>query len=178
MQQIKYYKRGFTLIELLLAIFLVALLSYFVFSGVGDVKKEKQVVTIENLPKVLQENLNGDGEMVCVNNCLDCYYITNTQKPQNAALPIPLKVVNEYILDKNDNPIKIELGRLEDKKVCMRLQHYKNGSISQVILEVNGEFIYLPSYFGEGKKFGSLSDAVSYWLKDSQGKLSSRGDWY
>jgi hypothetical protein len=82
-------------------------------------------------------------------------------------------------LDKNDNPQKIELGRLDDNKVCMRLRHYKNGSISQVILEVNGEFIFLPSYFGEGKKFGSLADAVNYWLQESQdAALDSKSSWY
>ena len=178
MQQIKSFKRGFTLVELLLAIFLVGLLSYFVFSGVGESKKPSEVVTIANLPRVLQKNLNGDGEMVCVNKCSKCYYITNASKAQNAPLPLSLKVTNEYILDKNDNPVKVDMGRLDDEKVCMRLHHYKNGSISQVILEVNKEYIFIPSYFGEGKKFGSLSDAVSYWLKSSQGKLESRGDWY
>lgn len=178
MQQIKN-KEGFTLVELLLAIFLVGLLSYFVFSGVGDTSKPKEVVTISNLPRVLQKNLVGDGELVCVNNCSKCFYITNSPKVQNAPLPMPLKVTNEYILDKNDNPQKIELGRLDDNKVCMRLRHYKNGSISQVILEVNGEFIFLPSYFGEGKKFGSLSDATNYWLKESQdAALDSKSSWY
>ena len=178
MQQIKSFKRGFTLVELLLAIFLVGLLSYFVFSGVGDVKKPKENITIENLPRVLQRNLSGDGELVCVNKCSKCFYITSDGASKNAPLPIPLKITNEYILDKNDNPVKIDMGRLDDNKVCMRLQHYKNGSISQVILEVDKEYIFLPSYFGEGKKFSSLSDAVSYWLKDSQGKLESRGDWF
>jgi prepilin-type N-terminal cleavage/methylation domain-containing protein len=178
MQQIKDFKRGFTLVELLLAIFLVGLLSYFVFSNVGETTKPKEVVTIKNLPRVFQKNLNGDGEMVCVNKCSECYYITSNGKPQNAPLPLPLKVTNEYILDKNNNPTKIELGRLNDKKVCMRLKHYTNGSISQVILEVNGEYIFIPSYFGEGKKFETLGEATEYWLKDSQGKLESRGDWY
>ena len=178
MQQIRDFKRGFTLVELLLAIFLVGLLSYFVFSGVGESKKTEEVITISNLPRVLQRNLNGDGELVCVNKCSKCYYITNSGSPQNAPLPMPLKVTNEYILDKNDNPIKIDLGRLDDQKVCMRLQHYKNGSISQVILEVDKEYIFLPSYFGEGKSFNSLNEAVTYWLKDSQGKLKSRGDWF
>jgi len=178
MQQIKKFKRGFTLVELLLAIFLVGLLSYFVFSNVGDTTKPKEVVTIANLPKVFQQNLNGDGEMICIDNCSKCYYITNSAKAQNAPLPMPLKVENEYILDPNNNAEKIKLGRFKDEKVCMRLRHYKNGSISQVILEVNGDFIFLPSYFGEGKKFGSLSEAVEYWLKDSQGKLQSKGEWY
>jgi len=177
MQQIKF-KRGFTLVELLLAIFLVGLFAYFTFATPGDVKKQKEVITISNLPNFFQKNLSGDGEVVCINKCKECYYITNS--PQGSTIPIPmvLNVRNEYILDKNDNPVKLDLGRFKDKKVCMRFRHYKNGSISQVILDLGDKVIFMPSYFGEGKEFNSISEAADWWVKDSQDRLRSRGDWY
>jgi len=175
-QQINH-KSGFTLLELLIAILLIGILGSFVFNNIGKFDKPKEVVTIANLPHILQKNLTGDGEMVCVNKCSSCYYITDSAKLNNISLPFPLKVRNEYIIDKNNNPVKIKLGRLNDKKICLRIRHYKNNSISQVILENNGEFIFIPSYFSEGKKFGSLSDATAYWIRNRE-KLQGRGDWY
>ena len=177
MQQIKL-KKAFTLVELLLALFLMGLLAVFVFSQPGVYKKKEVKVTIANLPETFQNTLVGNGELVCVNKCSECYYLTDSKKVQNTPLPMPFKVTNEYILDKNNNPIKIEMGRFNDKKVCMRLKHYKNNSISPVILEVKGEYIYLPSYFGEGKKFDSLNEAVSYWVRNSEGKFRSKSEWY
>jgi prepilin-type N-terminal cleavage/methylation domain-containing protein len=96
MQQIKL-TRGFTLVELLLAIFLVGLFSYFIFAIPSNYKQPKEVITISNFPKFLQKNLVGDGELVCINNCKECYYILNDNKPVNIALPLRLNVNNEYI---------------------------------------------------------------------------------
>jgi prepilin-type N-terminal cleavage/methylation domain-containing protein len=177
MQQIKF-KRGFTLVELLLAIFLVGLFAYFIFATPSEYKEPKVEVNATNLPSFLQKNLNGDGEVVCINNCKECYYITNSAKAINAPIPMKLSVKNEYILDRNDNPIKLDLGRYKDKKVCMRFRHYKNGSISQIILDLGDKALFIPSYFGEGKEFNSVSSASDWWIRDSQNRLKSRGDWY
>ncbi len=178
MQQIKI-KEGFTLVELLLAIFLVGLLAAFVFSQPSILNKNQQEVSISNLPEVLQNNLIGYGELVCIKNCTQCFYFTNSKNAQNISLPMPLKIINEYILDKNNNAVKIKKGRYKDEKVCLRLKHYKNNSISQVILETqDNKFLFIPSYFGEGKEFDSLNDAVNYWIKDSDGKFRSKSEWY
>jgi len=172
------FKRAFTLIELLLAIFLVSLFAYFVFATPSSVQKPKIEVNASNFPSYLQKNLNGDGEIACIKKCRQCYYITNLAKPQDAPMPLLLNVKAEYILDRNDNPQKIELGRLNDEKVCLRLRHYKNGSISQVILDLGDKFLFIPSYFGEGKLFNSLNDAADWWVKDSQHGIHSQGEWY
>jgi len=171
-------KTAFTLLELLIAIFLFSLLAYFVFSKPISVTKPKLEVNASNLPSYLQKNLNGNGEIVCINKCKECYYVTNLAKPQNAPMPLVLNVKAEYILDRNNNPLKLELGRFNDKKVCLRFRHYKNGSISQVILDLGDKFLFLPSYFGEGKLFNSLNDAADWWVKDSQNSIRSRGEWY
>ena len=178
MQQIKELRKGFTLVELLLAIFLVGLFAYFVFAIPGEFKEPKERVTISNLPRFLQKNLNGDGEVVCIDHCKECYYITDDGRPINSPLPIPLNVLNQYILDRNDNPVKLDLGRFKDKKVCMRFRHYKNGSISQMILDLGDKALFIPSYFGEGKEFNSVNEAADWWLKDDQGALRNKGDWY
>jgi len=171
-------KSAFTLIELLIAIFLVSLFAYFIFATPTISTEQKVEVNASNLPSFLQKNLNGNGEVVCIKKCKECYYVTNLAKPQNAPMPLILNVKAEYILDRNSNPQKIELGRLNDKKVCMRLRHYKNGSISQVILDLGDRFLFIPSYFGEGKEFDSLNEAARWWSKDSQNILRSRGEWY
>ena len=171
-------KRAFTLIELLIAIFLVGLFAYFVFATPSINVNTQEDVNISNLPKYLQKSLAGDGEVVCINKCKECYYITNSIKPQETALPLILNVKAEYILDRFNNPQRVELGRYKDKKVCLRFKHYKNGSITQMILDLGDKFLFIPSYFGEGKIFDSLNSATDWWLKDSINILRSRGDWY
>ena len=171
-------RKAFTLVELLLAIFLVSLFAYFVFATPQPITKEKVEVNTTNLPQYLQKNLRGDGEIVCIDKCRDCYYLTSSSKPKNAPMPLILSVKAEYILDKNDNSQKIELGRFKDKKVCLRLRHYKNNSISKVILDLGDSFLYIPSYFGEGKIFGSLNDARDWWIRDTQKGIRSQGEFY
>ncbi len=173
------FKKGFTLFELLIVIFLASLMAYFVFSTPMGAREEKVEVNSSNFPHYLQKRLYGDGELICVNKCSKCYYVTGIAK-RAFDLPLSLHVSAEYILDKNDNAQKIELGRLDDQKVCLRIRHYKNNSISQVILELeNGKkFLFIPSYFGEGKEFFTLNDAVSWWLRNTNKGLDSRGSWY
>jgi len=161
--------------ELLLAILLVSILAYFVFATPQEFETPKEEINSSNLPSYFQNNFYGDGEIVCVDKCKECYYITNTIK--KISLPLPLKVINEYILDKNNNPIKIEMGRFKDKRVCLRLRHYKNNSISQVILELEDRYLFIPSYFGEGKEFNSLSEASDWWIRDSD-KFDTKSNWY
>lgn len=171
--------RAFTLFELLIVIFLASLMAYFIFSTPMGPRDEKIEVNATTLPEFLRKNLYGNGELVCVNKCSKCYYLSGASKKE-FVLPLSLHVSSEYILDKNDNAQKIELGRFKDKKVCLRIRHYKNGAISQVILELNGgsSFLFLPAYFGEGKEFFTLNDAVSWWLRNNYKGLDSRGSWY
>ena len=171
--------RAFTLFELLIVIFLASLMAYFIFSTPMGIKKERIEVNASNFPQFLQKNLYGNGELVCVNKCSKCFYLNGASKKE-FTLPLSIHISSEYILDKNDNPQKIELGRFNDKKVCLRIRHYKNNSISQVILELNGgsRYLFIPSFFGEGKEFFTLNDAVSWWLRNSNIGLDSRGSWY
>jgi len=177
MQQVKD-RRGFTLVELLLAIFLVGILAYFTFATPNKVEEPKEIVTVSNLSKFFQTNLKGDGEVICINKCASCYYISSASNPRTLSFPMQLKVKGEFILDKNDNPIKADLGRYKDKKICLRFRHYRNNSISQMILDLGDKVIFLPSYFGEGKEFNSINEAADWWVRDSQNRLKSRGDWH
>ncbi len=173
-------KKGFTLIELLLAILLVSLFAYFVFATPTPVTAAKEEVNVTNLPSYLQRNLPGNGELVCIKSnerCSDCYYFTPSGI-RDYSLPLSLKINAEYTLDKNNNPQKIDLGRYKDKKVCLRLRHYKNGSISQIILNVNNKFLFIPSYFGDGMLFDSLNEAGDWWVRESVNALQNRSEWY
>jgi len=176
MQQIK---KGFTLFELLIVILLMGLVVFFVFSTPSVPKTRTEAITLETLPKFFRSNLQGYGELVCINKCSSCFYLNGSIKPQSFSLPLQLKIKNVYILDRSDNAQKIEYGRFKDKKVCLRLKHYKNGSISQEILELEGDkFLFIPAYFGNGKVFDSLNDAQNWWLRNMQIAPQSRGDWY
>jgi prepilin-type N-terminal cleavage/methylation domain-containing protein len=179
MHKVDSSRSGFTLIELLIAIFLVSLLSYFVFSTPRAFKEAKIEINETNLPQHLRASLQEDGELICVNSCKECYYFyTTSTGPKKFKFPLPPSTIQGvYILDPNNNPVKVDLGRFRDKKVCLRLYHYKIGSISQVILELKDSYLFMPAYFGEGKTFGTLGEAVDWWLKDND-KISSKSSWY
>ncbi len=171
-------RRGFTLFELIIVIFLVSLVAYFVFTYPQKYAKKQKRVTLSNLSKYLRENFSIDGELICFDKCKKCIFLTE-QDAKEIAIPIKLSIKAQYIVDDNDNPIRVDLGRFKDKKVCLRVHRYRNGSTSQLILEKeNGEFYYLPTYFGKGKKFDSLQGAVDAWIGDNRDILRSRGDWY
>jgi len=57
------------------------------------------------------------------------------------------------------------------------MDFYNNGSSTQIILKDKKASYFLPSFFGEAKKFDSPEDAKEYWLEKSN-RVSDSGAYY
>ena len=167
-------KKGFTLIELLIVIAVISLFGFLVFDFLKKTETRKESYTVQNLQKVLKDQ--GDTELICINKCTQCFIRTpGSEALQETASD--LEEIHAYTVDKNNNPQKIEFGRLKDHPICLRYRHYANGSNTQIILESEEKFYYFPSYFGTISVHDSAEDAVEAWIKNTE-IPKSRGNYY
>jgi hypothetical protein len=154
---------------------------YFLgFSGVEVNKKKPKALTPLNLKKniVNSEWFSGHATLLCINKCKTCYLrkdISSTfQKYSNG---IDLSNIKAYTLNARDSLVPIKYERFNDKKICLKMDFYDNGSSTQIILKNDKETYFLPAYFGDPKIFDSPEDAQDYWLENSR-LVSDSGDYY
>ncbi|SFZ97355.1 hypothetical protein MNB_SV-5-284 [hydrothermal vent metagenome] len=175
-----YSRRGaFTLIELLIVIIIISVVYFLGFSGIQKVSAKKEMLTPLNLKSSIEKskNFTGKGTLLCINNCKECYFSEDISRPyEKVEDKTNLEDLEAYTLDMNNDLLKLEYGRYKDKKICLVLDFYKNGSSTQIILKQKESVYFLPAFFGEPEELDSLEDAKDLWLKYSD-KLSS-GDFY
>jgi len=114
-------------------------------------------------------------ELICIDECKSCLLVDENFK--TVKVKSQFDNLKAYILDETDQPIKLDFGRLKDTKICFRFIFYPNGSSSNMVVESRGKFYYIPSYFGEITKFGSLGEAFEYW-RQNRYLLRGVGDFY
>ena len=172
--------KGFSLIELLIVIIIISLVYFLGFSGIDNTTTKPKVLTPLNLKSTVlkSELFQGEATLLCINKCRSCYMRKNINSPFTAyEHGIDLKNVEAYTLDAQDSLQRVEYGRYQDKKICLMLSFYPNGSSTQIILDNKEAVYFLPAFFDEPKKLDSLEDAKEFWLKNSQ-LVSNSGDFY
>jgi prepilin-type N-terminal cleavage/methylation domain-containing protein len=165
---------GFSLIELIIVILIASLFAALVFNNVNLGGKSERRVGIRQLKEASAGNMTGEQDLVCYDKCSHCILTSNGKSTD---IKSQLKPVKSYILDDSNNPQEIDFGRLKDKKICLRFHYYPNGSTSQMILESDGKYYFVPSYFGKIEAFDDLDSAVSRWTK-YRNQLDSMGTYY
>jgi len=172
--------KGFTLIELLIVILIVSIVYFLGFSGVEINKKKPKALTPLNLKTniVNSEWFNGHATLLCIDKCKICYLRRDIRSAfSQYANGIDLTHIKAYTLDASDSLVRIEYERFNDKKICLKMEFYDNGSSTQIILQNDKGTYFLPAYFGEPKTFDSPEDAQEYWLENSR-LVSDSGDYY
>ena len=172
--------KGFSLLELLIVILIVSVIYFLGFNGIEKPKSKPKALTPLNIKSVLMksEGFHNKETLMCVNKCRSCYLRSGIQdsfKPYEDG--IDLKGIEAYTLDERESLLRLEYGRYKDKKICLVLNFYQNGSSTQIILKDNKGVYFLPSFFGEAQKVDSLEDAKDLWLKSSD-LVSNSGDFY
>jgi len=174
------FHKGFTLIELLIVVVIVGIVYAIGFSKIKLNKKEPKALTPSNLKSniVSSESFNRQMTLLCINNCKTCLLrpnISSTYQPYTHN--INLTGIKAYTVDARNALVRIEYARYNDKKVCLKMNFYPNGSSTQIILENEEGAYFLPSYLAEAKVFESPEDAKDYWLEYSQ-LVSDNGEFY
>lgn len=172
--------KGFTLIELLIVILIVGIVYALGFSGIGISKTKAKALTPLNLKETIvkSEWFDGHATLLCINKCKACYLRKDINSPFQAySNAIDLSNITAYTLDAHNDLVEIEYERYDDKKICLKMDFYTNGSSTQIILKNNKASYFVPAYFAEAKTFETPENAKEYWLSDSQ-LLSDSGDFY
>jgi len=174
------FQKGFSLIELLIVIVIVGLV-YAMGLSTFDVSKPKaKALTPLNLKKTIvsSEFFTGHATLMCVDKCKTCYLRRDVSSAFQAYNnKIDLTGIKAYTIDSSDSLRKLEYERYDDKKICLVMDFYNNGSSTQIILEDEKGAYFLPAFFGDAKKFKSPEEAKDYWLEKST-LVSNSGEYY
>jgi prepilin-type N-terminal cleavage/methylation domain-containing protein len=173
-------QKAFTLIELLIVILIVSMVYFLGFSDVDMGKKKPKALTPLNLKKsiVTSELFVGHTTLLCLDKCKTCLLRGDIGSPYHAyANTIDLSDIKAYTVDESDNLAEIQYERYNDKKICLKMDFYSNGSSTQIILENTKGTYYLPAYFDEPKEFKSPEDAKEYWIHNAH-LVSDSGEFY
>jgi len=173
-------RKGFSLIELLLVILIVSIIYYLGFSGFEKLTPKKPPLTILNLKQSItpQGWFQGHKSFMCTKGCSKCYIRSGTEGSFTTyQSKIDLHDIVVYTLTKDNNLEPITYGRFNDEKICLVIDFYNNGASTPLVVEQNESFYFLPSYFGEAKKFESLEEAEEFWEAKTQ-VATDAGDYY
>ena len=171
-------RHAFTLLELIVVVFIISLVYSLVFSNLQKKKDKPKVITPLNLSKKVKILINGEGEFFCISKCKECYYSkSNSINVKKYQGELALGDLEVYILDSDNNFHKIDYGRIEDERLCIRYNIYPNRSSSKMVIKNKNGLFYIPSYFGESQKVVNFDEAKALWLKYND-KISNIGDFY
>ena len=164
-------RKGFTLIELLIVILIVSMVYFLGFSDIEMTKKQPKALSPLSLKSTIVDSKSFKGHLtlLCVDNCKTCLLrndISSSYRPYNNG--IDLTNIKAYTIDNSDSLVRIEYERYDDKKICLKMDFYPNGSSTQIILENEQGSYFLPAYFEDPQEFPSPEDAKDYWLSNTK----------
>jgi len=173
-------RSAFSLLELLVVIMIISIVYFLGFNGVEKEENKPKALTALNLKTTIEKSgiFRGKGTLICIDQCRSCYFRKGISSPFEAyENKIDLSGTKVYTLDAQESLLRQEEGRYQDKKICLEMNFYKNGSSTQLILENRQGIYFLPAFFGETQKVDSLKEARELWLHNSRLAAGS-GDFY
>ncbi len=143
-------------------------------------RQKPKALTPLNLKSTIVSSdfFSGKATLLCINKCRSCYLRQGISSGfQEYTSPIDLTDIKAYTIDKHESLTRIEYNRYQDKKICLLMDFYNNGSSTQIILQNDEATYFLPAFFGEPKEFSSPEEAEEYWLRNST-IVSNNGEFY
>lgn len=172
--------KGFSLIELLIVILIVSIVYFLGFEGIEIGKPKPKALTPLNLKSTIvsSELFSGQATLLCIDDCRSCYLRKDISSAfEEYTDSLDLGNIEVYTLDQYDTLTQMEYGRYQDKKICLVMDFYTNGSSTQLILKNDKGAYFLPAFFGEPQMFSSVEDAKDHWLRNATA-ASQSGEFY
>lgn len=172
--------KGFSLIELLVVILIVSVVYFVGFEGFDLGESKPKALTPQNLKTQIKnsELFEEEATLMCLDKCQKCYLRGDLSSPFE---PYPdavnLQKLKAYTVDSNDLLVPIEYGRYDDKKICLIMDFYRNGSSTQIILQDDKNTYFLSSFFEDALIFESPQEAKEHWVNRSK-DLGDSGAFY
>ena len=161
--------KGFSLLELIVVVLIVSLVGFLVFSEAINQQTKTELLGPTTLPATLRKSFQGQGdiELFCIKKCQECFIVKGSKiTAYDGGIKFG-KEVEVYKLDNDNQFVHLdELGRLKDKKICLRYHLSANGSTTQMVIKNKSGIYYLPSYFGKAKKVEDMDEAKELWIKE------------
>ncbi|CAA6826981.1 MAG: Unknown protein [uncultured Sulfurovum sp.] len=161
--------KAFSLFELIVVVLIVSLIGFLVFSSAVKEQQKIDILDPSTLPATFKEAFKGQGEveLLCINKCTECYVMQGGNiSPYDGGIKFG-KDVKVHLLDNDNQFVELdELGRLKDKRICLRYTLYPNGSATQMVIVNNQGIYYLPAYFEKAQKVADMEEAKELWLKE------------
>ena len=174
------HHKGFSLIELLVVIMIVSMVYFLGFSGLEKPSSKKQALTPLTLKLALQKSHGSHTAItfMCLKGGEECF-ISKGDNLQFHPYKSPLNLhnIHAYAMQPNETLERVEYGRFHDKKVSFVFHIYPNNSSTQIVIEQNKHFYFLPSFFREPQEVDDLDQAEALWLQGSD-VLDNSGDFY
>lgn len=161
-------------------VLIVSLIGFLVFSSAIKQQTKTEILDPTTLPTTFRKTFQGQGdvELFCINKCTECYVLQGKQITAYDGGVALGRDVEIYQMDDDNHLVHMdELGRIKDKKICLRFHLYPNGSTTQMVISNNQGIYYLPSYFGEAQKVDDMEEAQALWIKDGY-NLRDSGSFY
>ena len=173
-------RKGFSLLELIVVVLIVSLIGFLVFSTAVKQQQKVKVLDPTTLPSTFRESFKGQGdvELFCIKKCEECYVMQGGNiSPYDGGISFG-KELEVHLLDDDNRFVEIDdLGRIKDKKVCLRYHLYPNGSTTQMVIVNKRGIYFLPSYFGKATQVADMEEAKELWVKEDYA-LRDSGSFY
>lgn len=172
--------KGFSLIELLIVILIVSIVYFLGFEGIEIGKPKPKALSPLTLKSTIvsSELFSGQATLLCIDDCRSCYLRKDISSAfEEYTDSLDLGNIEVYMLDRYDTLTQMEYGRYQDKKICLVMDFYTNGSSTQLILKNDKGVYFLPAFFGEPQMFSSVEDAKDHWLRNATA-ASQSGEYY
>jgi len=159
-------RNSFTLFELILVIVIIGVV-YTLFIQNIDKLQRTQSIGIEQLSEHLKTFQDkNEVSLICIDECKKCeIYVDKNATKQY--LELFKEEVISYEVDKDGQLEKRKYLPIYDEReeieVCLKFTLFKNGSVSETILEYNEDIYYFPTYFGKMQKFETLDGLKEYF---------------
>lgn len=164
-------RSAFSLLELMIVVVIIGIVYAMALSSFKPPeKKEMDAFSLTTLPQYLRQNYPlVDARLVCFKPCGKCKIMVDGEWKEDEVDLFPKGGVKSYTLDIEGFATEKEFfpHDMNDayRQACFILHKNSNDSLSPIVLESKGEYIYYKAGYEEVEKYESLAQIQNQYQK-------------